>query len=322
VAAIAITGATGFLGGAICRRLLAQGQPVVALGRDQGKLAALEALGAHTVRNDLAGGPPREAGELSAVVHCAALSSAWGPRAAFHASNVGGTFSALRFARAAGAKRFVHISTPSLYFRFQDQPGVKEDVPLPTPVNAYAATKGEAERIVRAETGLDPVILRPRGIYGAGDTALLPRLLRAAQAGPLPLIRGGRAETDLTHVDDVVSAVLAALSAPAGMTQCIFNISGGEPLPVRQIADSAALHAGLTVRWRPMPAGIVLAAARALEAAAYLHPERPEPRITAYGAGLFAFTQTLDLAAARQQLGWAPRIGFEEGLTLTFGRRP
>jgi len=322
VAAIAITGATGFLGGAICRRLLAQGQPVVALGRDQGKLAALEALGARTVRNDLAGGPPREAGELSAVVHCAALSSAWGPRAAFHASNVGGTFSALRFARAAGAKRFVHISTPSLYFRFQDQPGVKEDVPLPTPVNAYAATKGEAERIVRAETGLDPVILRPRGIYGAGDTALLPRLLRAAQAGPLPLIRGGRAETDLTHVDDVVSAVLAALSAPAGMRQCIFNISGGEPLPVRQIADSAALHAGLAVRWRPMPTGIVLAAARALEAAAYLHPERPEPRITAYGAGLFAFTQTLDLAAARQQLGWAPRIGFEEGLTLTFGRRP
>ncbi len=322
MAAIAITGATGFLGGAICHRLLAEGQTVVALGRDPGKLAALETLGARTVQNDLSVGPPDQVIEASAVVHCAALSSAWGPHAAFQASNIGGTVSAIRFAKAVGAKRFIHISTPSLYFRFRDQPGVTEDTPLPPPVNAYAATKGEAERIVRAETGLDPVILRPRGIYGAGDTALLPRLLRAAQAGPLPLIRGGRAETDLTHVDDVVSAVLAALSAPAGMRQRIFNVSGGEPLPVRRIAEAAARRAGLTVRWRTMPAGVVFTAARALEAAAYLHPRRPEPRITAYGAGLFAFTQTLDLAAARQKLGWTPRIGFDEGLARTFGRRP
>ncbi|MFN7163341.1 MAG: NAD-dependent epimerase/dehydratase family protein [Hyphomonas sp.] len=319
MAAIAITGATGFLGSAICRRLLAVGQPVVALGRDRQKLAALERLGAWTIPHDLAESPPAPVRDVDAVVHCAALSSAWGSKSAFDAANVRGTQAALALAKQAGARRFVHISTPSLYFRFRDQPLVTESAPLPPPVNAYAASKRAAEELVRTETALDQVILRPRGIYGAGDTALLPRLLRAAESGPLPLIREGRAETDLTHVDDVVGAVLAALSAPQGLAWRVFNISGGEALPVRRIAEMAGTCAGVPVRWRSMPSALVFAAARALEAAARLHPGRPEPRITAYGAGLFAFTQTLDLSAARAHLGWTPKISFDEGLARTFG---
>jgi nucleoside-diphosphate-sugar epimerase len=319
VAAIAITGATGFLGSALCRRLLADGQPVTALGRNRDKLEALEALGAQCVAGDLSHGAPTGVGDdVSTIVHCAALSSAWGSYAAFHSANVDGTCAALELARTTGAGRFIHISTPSLYFRFRDQPLVREDAPLPRPVNAYAQTKRKAEELVLA-AGIDSVVLRPRGIYGDGDTALLPRLLRAAQAGPLPLIRQGRAETDLTHVDDVVDAVLAAIEAPLLPDQRVFNISGGEALPVRKIAESAAARAGITVRWRTMPSAVVFAAARALEGAARLHPNQPEPRITAYGAGLFAFTQTLDISAARTQLGWTPKVSFEDGLARTFG---
>lgn len=319
MSAIAITGATGFLGGALCRRLLAEGQPVIGLGRDAGKLAALRALGVTGVQADLSQGAPELKGEIKAVVHCAALSSAWGRQEEFRAANVAGTAAALELAKASGAARFVHISTPSLYFRFRDQVRVREDADLPRPVNAYAATKRAAEALVRSAHALDSIILRPRGLYGAGDTALLPRLLRAAREGPLPLIRNGVAETDLTHVDDVVEAVLAALKAPTGLTQRVFNISGGEPLPVQRIAEAAGKHAGITVRWRNIPAPVIFAAARALEAAAHLRPGKPEPRITAYGAGLFAFTQTLDLTAAQTHLGWNPRISFQEGLARTFG---
>lgn len=317
---IAITGATGFLGGALCQRLLASGAPVLALGRDREKLAGLSALGAETLAHDLSTGPPApQHAPICSVVHCAALSSAWGPHAAFHSANVDGTRAALEFARTSGAQRFVHISTPSLYFRFRDQPGIREDAPLPPPVNAYAATKRQAEDLVRDETRFNTLILRPRGIYGKGDTALLPRLLRAAQSGPLPLIRDGAAETDLTHVEDVVDAVIAALNAPENLSARVFNISGGDPLPVRRIAEAAAAKCGFPVRWRRMPAAAVLGAARVLELGANLHPKRPEPRVTAYGAGVFAFTQTLDLAAARTHLRWAPRISFEEGLARTFG---
>ena len=319
MSAIAITGATGFLGGALCRRLLDEGQPVIALGRDADKLAALRALGAISVQADLSLGAPELKGEINAVVHCAALSSAWGRPEEFRAANVTGTSAALKLAKVGGATRFVHISTPSIYFRFRDQVRVREDADLPSPVNAYAATKLEAETLVQGDHGIDSLVLRPRGLYGTGDTALLPRLLRAARAGPLPLIRGGAAETDLTHVDDVVDAVLAALKAPVGLAQRVFNISGGEPLPVKRIAEAAGERAGVTVRWRSIPAPVVFAAARTMEAAAHLTPGRPEPRITAYGAGLFAFTQTLDLDAARTYLGWRPRVSFEDGLARTFG---
>lgn len=320
---VAVTGATGFLGGAVCRRLLSEGAGVLALGRDAGKLGTLSALGAATLSHDLSEGPPPTAArEIDAVVHCAALSSAWGRRADFQAANVVGTRSALDWARQIGARRFVHISTPSLYFRFRDQPGVREDAALPRPVNAYAATKRAGEALVLGDTGLDVIVLRPRGIYGVGDTALLPRLLRAAQSGPLPLIRGGQAKTDLTHVEDVVDAILAALTAPMGLSDRVFNISGGEPLPIRSIAERAGARAGLPIRWRTVPAAAAFTAARLFEAGAAFHPRRPEPRVTAYGAGLFAFTQTLDISAAHRALGWRPRIGFDEGLALTFGQTP
>lgn len=318
--ATAITGATGFLGGVLSRRLLADGSGVVAIGRDKEKLAALGALGAKTLSHDLAAGaPPRPAQTIETVVHCAALSSAWGRFEDFRRANVEGTRSALQFARTSGARRFVHISTPSVYFRFRDQPRVSEEAPLPRPVNAYAATKRVAEELVLADHDLDVIILRPRGLYGRGDTALLPRLLRAAASGPLPLIREGAAQTDLTHVEDVVDAVLAACQAPPGLSRRIFNVSGGEALCIKRIAESAAGRAGVTIRWRKMPAGIVFTAARLMEAAAHIHPRRPEPRVTAYGAGLFAYTQTLDISSARTHLGWQPKIHFDEGLERTFG---
>ncbi len=319
MSAIVITGATGFLGGALARRLLSAGQAVIAMGRDDVKLAALEQIGAVCIASDLSrGAPPAPEMDVSAVVHCAALSSAWGSYAAFRAANVHGTASALAFARSVGARRFVHISTPSLYFRFRDQRLVREDMALPQPVNAYAATKREAESLVHAQTGIEFIILRPRGLYGPGDTALLPRLLRAARSGPLPLVRGGSAETDLTHIDDAVDAVLAALGAPSGLPRHVFNISGGEPKSIRTISEAACARAGVTVRWRTMPARALLLAARAMEVTSHMQSERPEPRITAYGAGLFAFTQTLDISAAKAHLGWSPAIPFDEGLRRTF----
>jgi nucleoside-diphosphate-sugar epimerase len=314
---VIVSGATGFLGGALTRRLLANGVPVIALGRNLPALEALRELGAATQSIDLAQGsaltPPAEA-----LVHCAALSAPWGRMTDFEGANVDGTRNALSLARAAGVRRFVHISTPSLYFTFADQFGLREDAPLPRPVNAYAATKRRAEALVTAATDLDPIILRPRGLYGRGDTALMPRLLRAAQAGPLPLPNHGRTVTDLTHVDDVVGAILAALGA-SGQAGGLFNISGGQPLNLRTVIERAGGLAGIAVRWRPIPTPLLIAAARGLEAVARLRPGQPEPRITAYGAGVLAYSQTLDLSAAAMGLGWRPSIGLDEGLARTFG---
>ena len=319
---ILVTGASGFLGGVLTRRLLSRGHGVIAVGRDHAKLAKLARLDAETLALDLSA-PESLPAQLTcdATVHCAALSSPWGRRADFFKANVVGTQSALRLAEHAGARRFVHISTPSLYFRFQDQIGVREDAPLPRPVNAYAETKRAAEGLVLAARGLDSIVLRPRGLYGAGDTTLLPRLVAAARGRALPLMNDGRAATDLTYVGDVAHAICAALIVPP-QKQCIFNISGGQALNVREIAERAAKRAGVAVRWRRAPTAAVLAYARACEAFCGLLPHHPEPPITAYGAGLFAFSQTLDISAAKAQLGWTPRTNFDEGLELAFAGEP
>lgn len=328
---VLITGATGFLGGALSRALLREGADVIALGRQPEALDALARAGAITLARDLATPgahlPPPGLPAISHMVHAAALSSPWGRPEAFRLANVEGTRSALGLARALGVTRFVHISTPSVYFRFRDQENVTEDAPLPTPVNAYAATKREAETLVAAAMDLDPVILRPRGLYGVGDTALLPRLLAVARRRALPLMRRGQAATDLTHIDDVVSAVLAALRAPAGgdaggAGPRVFNISGGVALPIREVVEAVCARHAISPRWRPLPFALVRALAHAGEALSRRLPGEPEPPVTAYGAGLFAFRQTLDLSRARHALGWQPRIAFAEGLARTFGEAP
>ncbi|MBK8085312.1 MAG: NAD(P)-dependent oxidoreductase [Devosia sp.] len=311
---LVVSGATGFLGGHLARRLVAERHEVIGLGRDAAAGARLADDGVRFRSIDLATADALAEAGADGFVHAAALSSNWGRRQAFVAANVTGTANALTLARRLGVRRFVHISSPSVGFRFADQFGVSEDAPLPRPVNAYAASKGRAEQLVLAAGDLSPVVLRPRGLFGPGDTTLLPRLVRAARQGPLPLLRGGEAVTDLTHVEDAVEAIIAALRAGPQAAGRIYNVSGGEALPVRRIAELAALRAGVPVAWRAVPVAVALLAARVLETRALLTPGRPEPVVTAYSVGVMAYSQTLDISRAARELGWRPRIGIEAGI--------
>lgn len=316
--AILVTGASGFLGGTLCRTLSGAGADVVGTGRNMDKLAQLPV---RTVAVDLAHiDALASVGPIAAVVHCAALSSPWGSRAAFEAANIRATQNALAIARAQGATRFVYISSPTVYFQFCDQDLVTEMQDLPPPVNDYARTKVLAEELVQAATDLSPVILRPRGIYGAGDNALLPRLLRVARKRPMPMFKEGTGATDLTHVDDVVRAVIAALDAPESCAGQVFNISGGEVKSLPDIITAACTANGIVPRWRQMPFGVAHTAVRAAEAIARRLPGQLEPPVTAYGLGILRYRQSLDLSKAARLLKWTPQISFEDGLARTFSK--
>ena len=292
-------------------------------GRNAQGLAALQAQGLDTVRWSLPDPAPlaQIPDNIGAIVHCAGLSAPFGPRAAFQRANVLGTQAVLDFARARGIRRVVFISSPSVYFMLADRLNLAENSALPRPFTAYAESKIQAEALVMAAGGVGPVILRPRGIYGPGDISLLPRLLNAAQQRALPRFRGGRARIDLTFVDDVTEAVLAALRAGPEAERRIFNISGGEVIAIRDIVERSCARAGITPRWRSLPLAPALFAARLAETAALLRPGQPEPRITRYALGLFAFEQSLDIARARSELGWTPQVPFSEGLERVFAAR-
>jgi nucleoside-diphosphate-sugar epimerase len=326
VGRVLVTGATGFLGGALLRKLRAEGAEVLGMGRDAGRAAGLSLRGSEVLALDLSNpvAPDllQRLGPVDAVVHCAARSAPHGRMRDFEAANVQATRHVIALARALGVRRFVFVSSSSVSFRPADQLGLREGDPLPEPFNAYARTKRAGEDLVLAARALGPIVLRPRGIYGTGDTALLPRLLRAARRGPLPLLRQGRARIDLTHIDDAVASILAALEVRAVAEGQVFNVSGGEVLPVTQIAEQAAARAGVGLRWRRMPLSPLMAVAGLVERAALLLPGAPEPAVTRYGLALFAYAQSLDLTQAATGLGWRPQVSFEEGLVRTFAKGP
>lgn len=313
---ILVTGATGFLGGALIRTLASK-HDVIALGRNAARCDHLRSDNFHVLQVDLSQpGTLPDAGQIGpvdAIIHCAALSAPWGRAQAFEDANLHGTLTALELAERLEVSRFVHISSPTVTFELKDQIRVREDHPLPHPINDYARTKALAEKEVLARPELGPVILRPRGIYGSGDEALLPRLLRAATKGPLPLIRGGAAAIDLTHISDVIRAIEAALTGDHIIEGEVFHISGGEVIPIKDIVERCCQRCDVPLRWRPLPFTPALIATRLMEWASYRWPIRQEPSITAYTLGLFSFRQSLDISKAERLLGWRPQVPFDVG---------
>jgi nucleoside-diphosphate-sugar epimerase len=314
---VLVSGASGFIGSHAARHLAACGHEVLALGRDATRLAPLRRLGCRVAaldlaRDDLTGVVHGQ----SAIIHCAARAAPWGRPEEFHRDNVEATDRLLAAAAAAGSvERFVHLSSPSIYFGFRDQRNLGEEFepPLRWPTS-YAKTKWQAECRVRSHPQLSPIILRPRAVFGAGDRAIVPRLIAVAERGFFPLPSGGSAWTDVTYIDNVVRAVTAALQAPPHLGGRAFNITNDEPIQIRDLLTRLFGALGLRTRLLPIPRAALLALARCSESLCRHGGRDAEPRITLYGAGLLSYSQTLSIAAARRDLGYAPAISIDEGL--------
>jgi nucleoside-diphosphate-sugar epimerase len=308
-----VTGATGGLGLALSAALLAQGYAVRATGRDALAVKRLRAMGAEAFEADLVADPDRATAlcdGVDVVFHAAALSSPWGASRAFEAANVQMTRTLLEAARRAGCQGLIFVSSPSIHAEARDRLALTEaDPPAVRPMNAYARTKLAAEQLVRAANGSDffTVAIRPRALVGPDDKVLLPRLLQLIARGWAPLPRGGRALVELTDTRDAAQALILADQGRQRLGGCVFNISGGAPVSIRAFALDLAAAAGLPLRIAPAPWRLLHAGAALAETVASLLPGRPEPRLTRYGVATLAFSQTFDLAAARLDLGYAPR---------------
>jgi nucleoside-diphosphate-sugar epimerase len=316
-----VTGGTGFLGRHVVTRLCADSHQVTFTGRQTATGDALAAqTGARFHALDLAA--PDAAPQLSpwlagcdAVVHSAALAAPWGAYEKFYAANVVATRHVIEGARRAGVRRLVNISTPSVYFEFRDRLNISEHEPLPArAANYYAATKRQADAAVQAVASkMEVVSLRPRAIFGPWDTAIMPRLVRVVESGTLPLLRGGEALIDVTYVDNVVDAVVLALQTAQLKSGSTYNITNGESLTARALFTRVSAALGLSARMRNVPYPLAAASAAVGEWWADYVTHR-EPRVTRYALGLLAYSQTLDISAARRELGYEPKVTIDEGL--------
>ena len=312
-----ITGASGFVGGALARALIADGVAVRALVRSESSAAAVEALGAEAVRGNLDDPASIQAGaEGSALAfHAAALPVEWGTRAEFEAANVTGTANALGGCRAAGVGRFVHVGTEAACFAMKPLVRIDETAPLrPDSPMLYAATKARAEQLVVAANrdGFETVVLRPRLVWGPGDATVLPGIAAAVEAGRFTWVGGGRHLTSTTHIDNVVLGL--RLAAEKGRPGEAYFVTDGEPVVFRDFITRLLATRGITPPDRNVPAVLARVAAIVGEALWSRLPLPGVPPVTRTAYFLTANEVTIDISKAREELGYEPRISVEQGL--------
>lgn len=313
---IFITGASGFVGGAAASHFVKRGDEVYAMSRSDKSDAAILALGATPVRCDLESVSAADIGGAEAIVHCAAFVEQWGPVDAWKRFNVYGTARVLAAAREAGAQRFIHISTESVLWRGQHlRDGVDETYPLaPNSPYPYAATKAQAEVLVRQAStqSFQTIILRPRFIWGPGDTTLAPTIEAMARAGKFAWVNGGRALTSTTHIANLIHAIeLALTKGQAG--EAYFILDDGVR-PMREMIAGIAAARGVTLPDTSVPGWLADALGGACEGAWRLFGLKGEPPLTRFGAMIMSRDCVLSDAKARRELGYMPLISVEDGM--------
>lgn len=308
-----VTGATGFLGGRLVPALLQQDHQVTALGRNPARMPE----GAQLLLADL-----RDPAAIldacrnqDAVIHAGAFSAPWGRAADFEEINVGGTRHIVEGCRAHRVGRLLFISSPSVLSNGHDQVNLDDDAPYPTrPISLYSLSKRRAEEIIHAARDVPSVILRPKAIFGPGDTTLLPRLLTAARRGRLPQVGNGSNQVDLTYVDNVVAATLLSLVTPSAIGKC-YTITNDEHPYLWQVIRSLLRQLDIPAHLRPVPISLLLLLARAMAVRAAITGR--EPLLTRYSVLALGRTQTHDIRAAKEDLGYVPHVSLTEGLRRT-----
>lgn len=311
-----VTGGSGFVGRNLLEALQRLSITAVALARSDVAAAACAGRGARVVRGDLDDVDALTAAMAGCdvVFHCAAHVGEWDDPAIFERVNVEGTAKVLAAAIRAGVARIVHVSTEAVLVGGPPIVMADETRPLPEhPPPMYPASKGAAERLLRAANDrMDVVIVRPRFVWGTGDTSVLPLLMQAVRDGRFRWISGGRYRTSTCHVRNVVEGML--LAAERGRRGETYFLTDGEPLEFRAfVAEMLQIH-GLNAGTGSIPRGIARAIARASEAVARLRGYRWKPPITRVGLKLMGEEVTVDDRKARDELGYVGHVTPAEGL--------
>jgi nucleoside-diphosphate-sugar epimerase len=290
---------------------------VRALARSERAAASVRELGAEPVRGDLDDRDALRAGAEGCEVafHAAAKVEDWGDPADFERLNVRGTQNVIDACREAGVRRLVHVGTEAALMAGQPLIDVDEDAPLrPDSAALYPSSKAKAEQVVRAANGdgLETVVVRPRFVWGRGDTSLLPRIIEMVRSGRFRWVGGGRQLTATTHIANTVEGLwLGATKAPPGG---VYFVTDGEPVVFRDFLTSMLGTQGVTIPDKSVPPGVAKVAAASAERIWRLLKRPGSPPLTRFAVWVSSQQCTIDISRAERELGYRPVISREEGL--------
>lgn len=314
------TGVTGLLGRYLIPSLLERGHSVRALVLPGEDTTWLEQRGVAIHRGDV-----REPDSLIApmrgvdtVFHLAGMMGVWRGRADYRAVNVAGTENVARAAMAAGARRFVHVSSWTVYGMALGMP-VREDRRLTPFAEPYATTKAEGDQLVQRlvdREHLPAVIIRPGTFFGPGDRLHFARMADRLSSGNGIIIGSGRNALPFVYVTDVVQGLLLASERENAVGQ-IYNITNDQPLTQREFLRFIARVVGAPAPRVHVPYRPLYALAIAVERAAVLARSRHQPFVTRLGVKLFGTDNRHAVDKARTELGYVPRVSLRQGIELT-----
>ena len=313
---ILITGATGFLGSRLVEIMSTiKGLEILATGRtlktqNISKKSNLKYILGNLEDTKFVDSLVKG---VDTIIHTAALSSQMGNPKDFQRANVEATKHLLKAAKANKIKKFIFISSPSVYFRFKHQLELKESDTLPKPVNSYAYSKREAEKLVQSSK-IPYIILRPRALIGRGDKVIMPRILRAHREGRLMRMGDETNRVDITPVSNVVDAIILALDADKKAVNQIYNISNGKPELLWPILDKLLSQLQLPRPTKQISLKLVLVVAKLMELHAKWINGYREPALTVYGVGTLTMSFGMDISKAKKLLGYQPNQSVQEAL--------
>jgi nucleoside-diphosphate-sugar epimerase len=260
----------------------------------------------------------RAASGQDAVLHLAAKVDVTGPWAEYVSANIEGTRNVVEACRSGGVSRLVHVSSPSVAHGGRALVGLGAEPADPASARGhYSRSKAVAE--VAALTADSPalavLVVRPHLVWGPGDTQLVARVVERAKAGRLPAIGSGTALMDTTYVDNAAEAMVAAVDAcgqgPRRGTRGLQRRTASDPRdPAAGVSRGRRAGTG-----RSVPFAAAWLAGAAVEGIWTISRRRDLPPLNRFMAEQLATAHWFDQRRTRAALGWAPRVGLDEGFT-------
>ena len=322
-----VTGAAGFIGSHLVERLAAAGHHVRGLVRSAAQAEAVRSLGGEPVLGDVTKPQSlRDAAEgMDTVFHLAVRVTDWGNWAAFEHATVDGTRHTLHAAVAAGARRFVLVSSVAIYDnRIGDRLHV---VPESTPHNGcgdrllgyYSRAKLLAEDAAweyHRRGDLVVSAVRPAWVYGPRDRTILPRLVEYMNMPGACWFGRRDPVVDPIYVSDVADCTILAATCPQAAGQA-YNVAPPEQIRLRRFLGLLCGTLGVRLpRWT-ISYPLIVALARAVEGGARWLGLREPPFLTVAGVATITTDRHYDPSKAMRDLGWRPAVSLEQGIRLT-----
>ncbi len=311
-----VTGGSGFLGSHLIDALVARGEEVRALVRPTSKIDHLQNRGVELVYGDLSDVSSLEKATkgVERIYHCAALAADWGARETFYAANVTGVSNLLAASLKTNVARFIHVSTTDVYGH-PDYPA-DESAPYRFRGWHYGDTKIQGEQRVwnyHKKYDLPITVIRPVSIYGPRSDTLVLEIVNLLKSGSMVHIGYAQKPAGLAYVTNVVDAMLLAGDSENCIGQA-YNVSDGSDISWRQYVNRLAKMFGIAAPRIILPYRLAYFTGWIMEKFYGALRIKSRPLLTRMAVEIFGTHQGFPINKARRELGYEPRMDFEQGM--------